>query len=195
MTRRSLRAKIASVDAGGWTAVASAPTLDRDGEVIAAGAFEPLPATVPVHLNHELRVEALVGRAVPRYQGGKLIIDGVFAGTELAASTRQLVLDGTLTTMSVVFIGSQRKTIDQVPTITRAELVAVDFVSIPSNRDAVVLSARSLQNRTPGQAHLLAYKAAIDAFEADLATLPAPVNHQLYRQLDELERYLDDNRR
>jgi HK97 family phage prohead protease len=195
MTRRSLRAKIATVDAGGWTAVASAPTLDRDGEVIAAGAFEPLPASVPVHLNHELRVESLVGRARPRYQGGKLIIDGVFAGTELAASTRQLVLDGTLNTMSVVFIGSQRKTIDQVPTITRAELVAVDFVSIPSNRDAVVLSARSLQNRTPGQARLMAFKAGITALEADLASLPAPPNHQLYRQLAELEKFLTDRRR
>jgi hypothetical protein len=194
MTRRSLRAKIATVDAGGWTAVASAPTLDRDGEVIAAGALWWSSVDLPVHLNHELRVESLVGRAVPRYQGGKLIIDGVFAGTELAASTRQLVLDGVLTTMSVVFIDSQRRNVEGVPTITRAELVAVDFVSIPSNRDAVVLSVRSLQNRTPGQAHLLAFKARITALETDLAALPAPPNHRIYAQLAELEQFINDRR-
>jgi phage head maturation protease len=194
MTRRSLRAKIATVDAGGWTAVASAPTLDRDGEVIAAGALWWSSASVPVHLNHDLRVEALVGRARPRYQGGKLIIDGVFAGTELAASTRQLVLDGVLDSMSVVFHDAERKLVDQVPTITKGELVAVDFVSVPSNRDAVVLSVRSLQNRTPGQARLMAFKAGITALEADLAALPAPPNHKLYRQLAELEQFLNDRR-
>ncbi len=68
-------------------------------------------------------------------------------------------------------------------------------MSIPSNRDAVVLSVRSLQNRIPSQARLMAFKAGITALEADLAALPEPVNHKLYRQLADLERFLDDNRR
>jgi HK97 family phage prohead protease len=194
MTRRSLRAKIASVDAGGWTAVANAPVVDRDGERIVAGAFEPLPTSVPVHANHEMRVEALVGRAVPRYRGGVLYVDGTFATTPLAQATRQLVLDGVLDAMSVVFLDAERRNVDGVATITKAELIACDFVTIGANQDARVLTSRGLRGRTPGQARLMAFKAGITALEADLASLPAPPNHKLYRQLAELEQFINDRR-
>jgi HK97 family phage prohead protease len=135
--------KAAAAVAGEFVAVASDDTLDHDGEVIVPGAFNPLPRSVPVHANHVNDVTKLVARAVPYYQGNKLMLKGSFAQTALAQEVRQLVADGVLCDLSVVFAHAQKKWVKGVNTILKAELVAVDFVSIGSNRSARVLTSRS----------------------------------------------------
>lgn len=124
---------------GGFTAVASDGTIDRDGEVIAPHAFDPLPTKVPVHLNHG---GVLVGSGRPRYEGGRLLLDATFAPTTQAQETRELVRTGHLDRLSVVFLKLKDKVVQGVRTITQGELLAVDLVSIPSNRGTQVLASR-----------------------------------------------------
>lgn len=149
MTRtKSIAATLKGGEGGTFTAVASTASKDRDGEVIDAGAFNPLPATVPVHMGHPTTPGAgastLIGRARPFYQGGQLMIEGWFATTDAAQVARALVAEGILDAVSVMFIGARRESRQGVVHITDGELISVDLVSIPSNRDALVVSARAL---------------------------------------------------
>lgn len=136
-------------DGGTWTAIGSAPTEDRDGEVVDAFAFanhpKGLPESIPVHDGHRFEgSKTLVGRARPHYdRNGVLLLEGAFAPTDAGQEVRGLVRDGFLDSMSVVFIDPERYTKDGTPHIKAAELLACDFVSIPSNRDARVLTVRS----------------------------------------------------
>lgn len=142
----TLTATIKAVADGGngsWTAVASAPVLDRDNEVIAAGALKWQGDRVPVHAEH---FGELVGSGRPYYQGDVLYIDGEFASTTRAQEIRALVTEGHLGHMSVVFMAAKRDTSGRVPVITDGELLAVDFAPIPSNREARVLAARSFRH-------------------------------------------------
>ncbi len=138
-----LNAKVTRTDSGGFVAVASTDSVDRDGEVIAPGAFNPLPASLPVHMNHSMNVRDLVARARPYYQGGRLMIEARFASTTAAQEARTLVTEGILDSVSVVFYAAKKEQRAGVPTIVTGELLAVDLVSIPSNRDALVMSSRS----------------------------------------------------
>jgi HK97 family phage prohead protease len=158
----TLHATIKSVGdsgAGSWTAVASAPVIDRDGEVIAGRALSWQGARVPVHAEH---FGELVGSGRPYYEGDVLYIDGQFASTPKAQQIRTLVTEGHLAHMSVVFMAAKRDTSGKVPTITQGELLAVDFAPIPSNRDARVLAARSF-DRHQTSLSLRARKVAHDA--------------------------------
>ena len=130
-------------DAGGFEAVLSAPTLDRDGEVIDYGAFDPLPNSIPILADHEASVRSLVGRAQPFYDGQVLKVRGKFASNDFAQYCRGLLLDGTLDSMSVGFMQPERTTRDSTPHITRAEILEGSFVVIPSNRQAAVVMAKS----------------------------------------------------
>lgn len=140
----NIAATVKSVDpagAGSWTAVASAPSIDRDREVVDAGAFEPLPAQVPVHDEH---FGQLIGSARPYYVGDLLYVDGTFASTPRAQEMRTLVLEGHLTSMSIVFFDATTKDVAGITHITAGELLAVDWAPIPANRDSRLVAARSL---------------------------------------------------
>ncbi len=139
----AVQAHITDSDSGGFRAVASTPDVDRDGEIIDAGAFNPLPASIPCHSDHVASVGNLVARAVPSYVNGRLMIDATFASTPDAQAVRQKVLDGVLDTVSVAFFNADRKSVDGVTHVRSAELLSVDLVTIPSNRGARVLSHRS----------------------------------------------------
>ena len=121
---------------------ASTTDMDPDGEMIDAGAFVPLPESIPVHSAHRASVDNLVARAVQSSEGGRLVIDATFASTPDAQAVRQKVLDGVLDTVSVAF-NATRKSVTGVTHITSGELLSVDLVTIPSNRSARVLSVRS----------------------------------------------------
>lgn len=125
---------------GAFEAILSVPTLDRDGEVIDAKAFDPLPASIPVHAFHDFSDP--IGRGVPIYEGDSLYLRGVFASTPRAQEIRSLVAEGIVASMSVGFMGASRSEKDGVPHITRAELLEGSFVSVPSNREAAVLVAK-----------------------------------------------------
>jgi HK97 family phage prohead protease len=125
---------------GEFEAILSAPTLDRDGEVIDAKAFEPLPTSIPVHAFHDFADP--VGRGVPFYEGDVLKLRGRFATTARAQEIRTLVAEGVIASMSVGFMSAEREMKDGVPHIVRGELLEGSMVSIPSNRESAVLLAK-----------------------------------------------------
>lgn len=148
---KNLTAVVTAGEGGRFRAVASTGSIDRDGEVIVPGAFaasRPLPDTVPVHLGHPTNpgsgASTLVGRARPFYEGGRLMIDGWFTSTTAGQTARQLVAEGVLDSVSVMFTDAKRESRDGIVHIVSAELLSVDLVSIPSNRDALVISARAM---------------------------------------------------
>jgi HK97 family phage prohead protease len=129
---------------GAFEAIISVPTLDRDGEIVDVGAFNPLPASIPCHFAHDFRQP--VGRGVPVYEGEALVLRGVFASTNRAQEVRQLVTDGTIQHMSVGFMPPDREEDeDGVTHIRRAELLEASFTSVPSNREAAILGAKSAE--------------------------------------------------
>lgn len=126
---------------GEFEAILSAPTLDRDNEVIDTGAFEPLPASIPVHAYHDFRDP--VGRGVPFYEGDVLKLRGFYASTPRAQEIRTLVAEGVIANMSVGFMQATRISgEDGRDHITKGELLEGSMVSIPSNREAAVLMAK-----------------------------------------------------
>ncbi len=142
-TTSSIPAAISTADSGGFTAIASTPDLDRDGEVLLPGCFSPLPESVPVHLDHSMSAATLVARARPYYDGDRLMVEAVFSSTPAAQEVRQKVLDGTLTDLSVVFLGKDWKDVAGVRSLVSGELLAADLVSVPSNRSARILTTRN----------------------------------------------------
>lgn len=135
---------------GEFEVVLSAPTLDRDGEVIATRAFDPLPARITFDYDHGMSVATTIGSGVPSYdEAGRLVVRGSYASIPRAQEVRTLVREGHITTTSVAFMDAQREQKDGVSTITRAELLNGAFVAIPSNREAVVLSSKSYAERLP----------------------------------------------
>lgn len=189
-------------DAGGWTAVASSASIDRDAERIAPGAFRPLPVSVPVHDGHPLGRDVApsvrqVGRARPYYDGDTLYVEGKFSSSPQAQQLREMVLEGTIDSMSIMFHNPTRKTVAGVPTIVSGELLAVDFVSVPSNRDARVLSVRGFTDTTTDTTGARAMvdrfiaesklaMAELDAMDAVNALAQDPLQ-KVYRWLGEMQ--------
>lgn len=166
-------AVIKSKDSGGFTAVASSGSIDRDGEIVAPYAFDPLPASVPVHLDHSFSAANVVARAVPRYDAaGRLLLDAKYGSDPESQLVRTKVLDGLIDSMSVFFIHAEYDRTASVPTIVKGELMSVDLVSIPSNRDALILSAKSL-GRDPAAVLAMAKSVLADAQR----TLDTPVSN------------------
>lgn len=127
---------------GEFEIVMSTDSVDRDGEVIVKGAFDPLPESIPVHAFHNF--DDPIGRAVPAYdEQGRLVGKGFYASTPRAQEIRQLVADGVIGHTSVGFMAAERSSKNDGPVeITSGELLEVSFVSVPSNRDARVLAAK-----------------------------------------------------
>ena len=94
-----------------------------------------------VHDDHGGRA---IGRARPYYEGDRLLIDGTFASTARAQEMRTLVKEGVVTDMSIVFLRRRTERIKGVSCLLEGELLGVDFVGIPANRDARVLATRGL---------------------------------------------------
>ena len=132
--------------AGEFEIIMSTDAVDRDGESIVKGAFDPLPESIPVHAFHDFHDP--VGRAFPSYnEQGQLVGRGFFANTPRAQEIRQLVADGVIGHTSVGFMAAERKSADGVPEISSAELLEVSFVSVPSNRDAQVLAVKEYDTK------------------------------------------------
>lgn len=132
---------------GEFEIIMSTDAVDRDGESILKGAFDPLPESIPVHAFHDFHDP--VGRAVPTYNDkGQLVGRGFFAGTPRAQEIRQLVVDGVVDRTSVGFMGAERKSAEGVPEIVSAELLEVSFVSVPSNREAAVLAVKAVDAKS-----------------------------------------------
>lgn len=133
--------------AGAFEAILSAPTLDRDGEVIDARAFEPLPDHITIDVDHGMSTSATVGSGVPYYEGDILKFKGSFSTIPRAQEVRTLVTEGHIRKMSVAFMGAAREQdeTDGRVHIRRAELLNAAIVPIPSNREASIFSAKSAE--------------------------------------------------
>lgn len=131
--------------AGEFEAVISTDALDRDGEVLDPGWWEPLPAEIPIHADHRMfDVSAVVGRAVPVAEDGVLKVKGRYASTPPAQMVRTLVAEGMVVTMSVGYHNAQYEDDDQgVPHLKSAELLEASFVSVPANTEALVTMAKA----------------------------------------------------
>lgn len=141
---------------GEWTATLSAPTIDRDREVIAPHAFalhpRGLPARIPIHVDHDMTTRGLVASAEPFYDdSGTLRARGVFASTEKAQDVRRLITEGHLKTMSVGFMDPFYDLSGGVPVIQQAELLEASFVSVPSNREALIDSIKAAKSQDPAE--------------------------------------------
>jgi HK97 family phage prohead protease len=137
---------------GEFEVILSAQTVDRDGEVIEARAFEPLPESIPMHAFHDF--DDPIGRAWPFYDGDVLKARGVFASTHRAQEIRTLVSEGVIGHTSVGFMSASRTEGDNgVPHITKGELLEASFVSVPSNREAAVLMAKSVTVASSRKCH------------------------------------------
>lgn len=131
---------------GSFDVILSAPTLDRDGEVVDAKIFEPLPDHITFDIDHGMSTATTVGSGAPEYMDdGRLRVKGTYSSIPRAQEVRTLVREGHIRTTSVAFMGAVREEKDGVPHIVSAELLNGAFVPIPSNRDAVVLSAKSYE--------------------------------------------------
>lgn len=141
---RAYTAEIKAASNGEFEAIMSAPTLDRDGEIVDAHAFAPLPDKITVDIDHDMSVRSVVASGRPYYDdAGLLKIKGQFASTPLAQDVRTLVKEGHVDRMSITFRAAQRDIgEDGVMHIRKGELLNVAFVAIPANREAVVLAAK-----------------------------------------------------
>lgn len=126
---------------GGFTAVASTPSLDRDGDMLAKKEWiEPLPDHITIDIDHEMSVRGTVGSARPYFDAdGRLMIEARFASTPQAQETRTLINEGHIRTVSVAFMTDKSKKSGE----PRRELLNVGIVAIPSNRDAVIVGSKA----------------------------------------------------
>lgn len=131
---------------GAFEVVLSAATLDRDGEIIDSRAFEPLPDHIPFDIDHGMTVQTTVGSGQPYYaDDGTLRVKGTYASTALAQEVRTLVSEGHVRTTSVTFMAADREPDEKgVTHVKTAELLNGTFTPVPSNREAIVLSAKSV---------------------------------------------------
>lgn len=129
---------------GEFDVILSAPTTDRDGEVIDARCFDPLPDHITFDIDHGMSTATTVGSGTPRYEDdGTLRVRGTYSSIPRAQEVRTLVREGHIRTTSVAFMSAEREQKDGVTHVTKAELLNGAFVPIPSNRESVVLSAKN----------------------------------------------------
>lgn len=145
----------------------STPSLDRDGEVVAPGCFDPLPDHITFDVDHGLKTSAVVGSGVPYYEGNDLMVKGTFSSIARAQEIRTLVNERHIRSTSVAMRAPKKETKDGVTTIFKAELLNGSFVAVPANRDAlVVLSKVGARNSSSDQGAIQAihdYSGALGA--------------------------------
>lgn len=130
---------------GSFEAILSAPTLDRDGEILLADEWKmPLPDRITVDVDHGMTVASTIGSAKPWIDDdGNLRITGTFASTPKAQEVRTLMKEGHINTTSVAFMSE--KTQKGEKTVVLRELLNAAVVAIPSNREALVLASKALK--------------------------------------------------
>src|SRR3546814_9744252 len=76
---------------GEFDVILSAPTLDRDGEVIDAKVFDPLPDHITFDIDHGMSTATTVGSGVPEYlPDGRLRVKGTYSSIRPEAPTSEL---------------------------------------------------------------------------------------------------------
>jgi hypothetical protein len=149
---------------GSFSLILSTDAVDRDGEIVETGAFNPLPDHISMDVDHGMSVATTVGSGRPFYNSsGQLQVDGTFASTELGQNVRTLVREGHIRTASVAMIPTV-KTKSSPARITKADLLNGAFTPVPSNTTATILSAKSVEE-------LADLKAGARHSSADMGTI------------------------
>lgn len=122
--------------------VASTEDKDRHGDSIKYDSWDlkNYKKSPRLLVDHWHSVEGIVGKAKAWLENKKLMIEPIFHNiTELARTTKQLVDEGMLDTVSVGFIPKDDGT---------NELLEVSFVAIPANPNARMIKTLSLDEET-----------------------------------------------
>lgn len=128
---------------GEFDVILSAQTLDRDGDTLLGDEWKtPLPDHITFDIDHGMSVATTVGSGRPFINDeGNLQVRGTYSSIPRAQEVRTLVREGHIRTTSVAFMTHKSQQKDAKPV---RELLNGAFVAIPSNREAVVLSAKAL---------------------------------------------------
>lgn len=125
---------------GGFTAVLSTPSLDRDGDRLQKSEWQEFTQTrYPLDIDHGMSVADTVGSFVPYWDDDRMMMRADFASTGKAQEARTLVNEGHIRNVSVAFMTDKSKK-DGEP---RRELLNAGIVATPSNRDAVILASKA----------------------------------------------------
>lgn len=129
---------------GTFEVVLSAPTKDRDGDTLLPEEWkQPLPDHITFDADHGMTVATTVGSGAPRIDKdtGNLVVSGSYSSLPRAQDVRTLVNEGHIRTTSVAFMTEKTEKDGKKGTVR--ELLNGAFVSIPSNREALVLSSKA----------------------------------------------------
>lgn len=125
---------------GGFTAVLSTPSEDRDGDELFRDEWKDFQFDrYPLDMDHGMSVAETVGSFAPYFDGEKMMMDAYFSSIARAQEVRTLVDEGHIRTVSVAFMVDKTKK-SGTP---RRELLNAGIVAIPSNRDAVILASKA----------------------------------------------------
>ena len=130
---------------GSFEVILSAPTKDRDGDTLLPEDWKmPLPARINFDSDHGMSVATTVGSGVPSIDPttGNLLVKGTFSSLPRAQEVRTLVKEGHVDRTSVTFMSEPSTSKDGSSRKVR-ELLSGAFVALPSNREAVVLAAKT----------------------------------------------------
>ncbi len=126
---------------GGFTAVLSTPSLDRDGDRLQRDEWiEPLPDRLPLDVDHGMSVSDTIGSFHPYFDGDVMMMDAYFASTEKAQTVRTLVQEGHIRSVSVAFMSDKSQ--KEAGGAFR-EILNAGVVNTPANRDAVILASKA----------------------------------------------------
>src|SRR6516225_5927693 len=130
---------------GGFTAIASTETKDRDGENVYANEWElPRPDHITIDADHGMSLATTIGSAHPYLnETGELMIDAKFSSIARAQEARALVTEGHIKTVSVAFLRHK----NEKAGTTKRELLNVGLVAIPANPEAQILESKALDVR------------------------------------------------
>lgn len=134
---------------GSFQVILSTPTKDLEGDELKTLEWElPLPDHITFDIDHGMSAEKTIGSGKPYIDArGFLMVDGTYASTKQAQDLRALVNEKHIRTVSVAFLTKRIKGEDGKITIKRT-LLNGGFVAIPANPEAVVTSAKSLEDAT-----------------------------------------------
>ncbi|HCG01103.1 MAG TPA: hypothetical protein DEV93_11235 [Chloroflexi bacterium] len=158
---------------GSFEVILSAPTKDRDGDTLLPDEWKmPLPEHITFDVDHGMSVEKTIGSGVPSIdpETGNLIVKGTYSSLPRAQDVRTLVNEGHIRTTSVAFM--TEKTQKDGATVTQRELLNGAMVAIPSNREAKILSSKSLAAKA-GARNSAADAAKVQGIHDDAAALGA----------------------
>lgn len=131
---------------GEFEVILATPGTDREGDDLqASGWQQPLPEHITFDTDHGMSVRSLAGSGTPTLErDGSIRVKGSYAGTEHGQTTRQLVNEKHIRTVSVTYLQRTTKAAGGGKATVVRELLNGSFVAVPANPRARVLTSKSL---------------------------------------------------